>query len=175
MKSKRWVITDTHFNHQKLINEGHRPDDYQRQIFLNWKRLVQSSDTIIHLGDVILGQDSELPEILDDLPGYKILVRGNHDGHPDAWYLRAGFQFVVHGLLLGGVWLTHAPQATLPDGALVNVHGHLHAGTHRSTDVAAHCKLLTLEENGYTPVDLDEFVGFTSMTRRIMMPYEIEE
>lgn len=173
--SKIWLITDTHFNHAMLVEKGHRPADYQDQIKSNWKRLVAEQDTVIHLGDVIFAQASTLRDILTELPGRKILVRGNHDHESDGWYMRAGFSFVAQGILVGGVWLTHAPQATLPDGAIVNVHGHLHAGTHRTATLADHCKLLALEVDGYTPVELREFVGFSPITRKIMMPYKQEE
>lgn len=71
--------------------------------------------------------------------------------------------------------MTHAPQVTLPDGAIINVHGHLHARRHRTEVKADHCKLLSLEVDGYGPVGMDEFVGFTPMRKRIMMPYEVDE
>jgi calcineurin-like phosphoesterase family protein len=172
--SKIFIIADTHFNHETLVTMGERPADYQEQIVRNWKRLVMSHDIVIHLGDVIFARASTLGEIMAGLPGVKILVRGNHDRESDGWYLRNGFSVAVQGLLIGGVWLTHAPQAALPDGALINVHGHLHGGHHRSTAVADHCKLFALETHGYTPIDLQEFVGFTPLTRRIIMPYEID-
>ena len=170
-----WIITDTHFNHGMLIDAGYRPENYQEQIVSNWKKLVMQDDIVYHLGDVILGRNFELTSILSDLPGTKILVRGNHDRESDGWYVRAGFSFVAQGILTGGVWLTHAPQVTLPDGALVNIHGHLHAGTHRTEQTADHCKLLSLEVDGYSPVELKEFAGFSPITRRIMMPYEQDE
>lgn len=171
---KTWVIPDTHFNHAMLVEKGYRPADYQEQIIKNWQRLVVSYDTVIHLGDVIFARAGTLGEIMAILPGHKVLVRGNHDRESDGWYMRAGFAYVAQGILVGGVWLTHAPQATLPDGAILNVHGHLHAGTHRSATVADHCKLLALEEVGYTPIDLQEFVGFSPTMRKIMMPYETD-
>lgn len=171
---KAWIITDTHFYHSKLIEDGYRPADYQGQIVSNWQRLVLPIDTVYHLGDVIFAMSSQLKDILKELPGRKILVRGNHDHESDGWYGRAGFAFVASGVLIGGVYLTHAPQVTLPDGAIVNVHGHLHAGNHRSTVTADHCKLFALETDGYSPVGLDDFVGFSLMTRKIMMPYEID-
>ncbi len=172
--AKNWIIPDTHFYHSKLVKEGYRPVDYQDQIIANWQRLVLPIDTVYHLGDVIFSMSSQLKNILSVLPGRKVLVRGNHDHESDGWYERAGFAFVASGILVGGVYLTHAPQVTLPDGALVNVHGHLHAGTHRSTNTADHCKLIALEVVGYTPVGLDEFVGFSPMTKKIMMPYETD-
>jgi calcineurin-like phosphoesterase family protein len=169
---KSWLITDTHFNHSMLIENGYRPGDYQEQITRNWKKLVMAEDTVYHLGDVILGRNSDLAAILADLPGRKILIRGNHDRESDGWYERVGFLFVAQALLIGGIYMTHAPQVTLPDGAVINVHGHLHAGTHRNSPNADWCKLLALEVDGYSPVDMIGFVGFSPIRRKILMPYD---
>jgi calcineurin-like phosphoesterase family protein len=171
---KSWLITDTHFNHSMLVEHGFRPADFQEQIICNWKKLVMAEDTVYHLGDVILGRNAELASILSGLPGKKILIRGNHDRESDGWYERAGFSFVAQAVLVGGVYLTHAPQVTLPDGAVINVHGHLHAGTHRTGPSQDWCKLLSLEDDGYKPVELIDFVGFSPLKRKILMPYEIE-
>jgi calcineurin-like phosphoesterase family protein len=165
---KTWAITDTHWKHEEMIKRGWRPADYEERIRRQWLRLVMPEDTVIHLGDVILGERSALKDILADLPGRKILTPGNHDRESHGWYERAGFTFVAQGILIGGVWLTHAPQATLPDGALINVHGHLHDDEHRATNVPAHCKLLAIERTDYAPVELSSFVGFSPMTRKLL-------
>jgi calcineurin-like phosphoesterase family protein len=155
-----------------LVDEGYRPADFQQQIIRNWRKIVMPEDTVFHLGDVILSRPSELAVINASLPGKKILIRGNHDRESDGWYERAGFAFVAQAVLVGGVYLTHAPQVTLPDGAVINVHGHLHAGTHRPGNYAPHCKLLALEHDGYAPIEMQEFVGFSPMRRKILMPYD---
>lgn len=192
---KDWLIADTHFNHRMLIENSFRPPNFQDLIIANWQRLVQPEDTVYHLGDVILSKPPALVEILAVLPGRKILIRGNHDRESEGYYLRAGFAAVAQGILIGGVWLTHAPQVTLPDGAVVNVHGHLHGNNnaHRSApppapsafqlplpggNVAAPVtKLLALEDTvpPYAPVEFNAFVGFSPLKRKILMPYETEE
>ena len=168
MLARTWRITDTHFNHVMLEERGYRPVGFTELIKKQWRRYVQPQDLVYHLGDVILGENGTLGDILASLPGTKILVRGNHDHASNGWYRRNGFSFVAHGVLTGGVWLTHAPQATLPDGAVLNVHGHLHNSTHHGTEFAAHCKLLALENIGYAPVEFNEFVGFTP-TRKLLL------
>lgn len=165
---KTWLITDTHFNHAMLSERGHRPDGFTEKICAQWKRLVGPHDLVYHLGDVILGKNGELAGILDGLPGIKFLVRGNHDHESNGWYLRNGFSFVAQGILHGGVWLTHSPQANLPDGAVLNVHGHLHASDHHGTDFPSHCKLLAIENTDYCPVEFDKFVGFAPMRKLLM-------
>lgn len=168
--SKHWLITDTHFNHQMLVTQGHRPADFQARILSNWRRLVASQDFVWHLGDVILGQNGTLGDILNSLPGTKFLVRGNHDHESDGWYMRHGFQFCAQGVLRGGVWLSHAPALSLPSGAILNVHGHLHNNTHHTEHVTRpeHCKLLALEATDYAPVEFDEFVGFSPVLRSLL-------
>jgi calcineurin-like phosphoesterase family protein len=46
---KIWIISDTHFNHNRIIELEERPEDYQELIINNWKKLVKNEDTIIHL------------------------------------------------------------------------------------------------------------------------------
>src|ERR1700679_13534 len=129
-KRKIWVLPDTHWFHDFLWKEGHRPRDYNEQIINNCLRLISEEDTVIHLGDVIFARkgnllgakDMSLRDIIKNLPGTWVLVRGNHDHESDGWYMRNGFTMVCHGLQLGQVWLTHQPAHQLPDGALVNVH-----------------------------------------------------
>jgi calcineurin-like phosphoesterase family protein len=170
---KSWLITDTHFNHAHLMHIGARPADYQAQILRNWGRLVLPQDTIYHLGDVILGQASQLPAILGNLPGRKVLIKGNHDLNTDNWYLARGFVFVAQGILTKGIWLTHAPDLALPGGAWINIHGHLHGDEHRAGEVGklpAWCKLLALEDPAvnYCPVDMMEFAGMSKEAQMIM-------
>jgi calcineurin-like phosphoesterase family protein len=134
-------------------------------VIANWRKLVSLEDLVFHLGDVILGKNGTLFNILVHLPGKKVLVRGNHDHESNGWYMRNGFQFVAQGILHGGVWLTHAPQVTLPDGAVLNVHGHLHT---LELELPKHCKLLSLERENYAPVEFNSFVGFSPMTRKLL-------
>jgi len=78
---KTYIITDTHFNHKKLIEYG-RPDNFDD---LLWKELgkLPSNCLLIHLGDVCIGNDLEVHERLRLLPFIKILVKGNHDKKSD--------------------------------------------------------------------------------------------
>lgn len=146
-----------------MIEKGYRPANYEEQIKFNWNHWVMLEDTIIHLGDVITHRHSELSGILDYLPGRKWLVKGNHDDKSDNWYLNNGFDFVANGILTKGCWLTHAPQMTLPEGAVLNIHGHMHDNNHRGeiSALPKHCKLLALEFTGYKPVELVSFAGLS--------------
>lgn len=145
-----WIISDTHFNHLKLIEYEKRPKNFTDLIISRWNKLVQKDDFVIHLGDVILGHDSELPVIMSYLSGTKILVRGNHDHKSNEYYMKRGFSFVCDYYVYKNVAFSHAPLTPLPfqtvrnkednetsqDGYLLkpvdlNIHGHFHRGEHR--------------------------------------------
>ncbi len=61
----------------------------------NCKRFILPQDTLIHLGDVIFYQMRKLKFLLGEIPGKKILVKGNHDHKSNGWYERNGFCFVA--------------------------------------------------------------------------------
>ena len=73
-----WVLADTHFGHDKL--RGPRHPDFEKKI-LKGMLTIPKGDTLIHLGDVCMGDDEFwhyyfMPALL----GVNlILVRGNHD------------------------------------------------------------------------------------------------
>lgn len=140
------VISDTHFNHIKLIEYEHRPADFNEIIIRNWNKVVAPDDLVLHLGDVILGHDSLLDTILSRLAGRKILVRGNHDHKTIDWYMSKGFDFVCDYFIYKNLAFSHAPLTPLPlqnnrqktgtedwqeRQVELNIHGHFHRGIHR--------------------------------------------
>ena len=99
-RRKNWIITDTHYHHDKLVEPTQRPEDYVEKINKNWRHLVHPEDTIYHLGDVIFGNKKQLTDILSTLPGIKVLIRGNHDRfHSDTWFRGAGFTVVCNAII----------------------------------------------------------------------------
>lgn len=123
----RWLISDLHLAHAKLVLCGDRPLGYESLVAENWRRLVVPDDLVYVLGDVTFGRASALLTWLEALPGHKILVRGNHDHERQAWYLRRGFTFVADAIEHKDVLLTHVPRVPVPEHIRLNVHGHHHA------------------------------------------------
>jgi calcineurin-like phosphoesterase family protein len=156
--SINWLITDTHFFHKNIINFCGRPQDFTEKIIKNLKYYVKPQDNIIHLGDVIFGEEKQLKGIMDSIPGKKILVRGNHDKHTYSWYQNNGFDFVCDLLVLHKVALSHKP-IRLPDGCDYNIHGHFHNISEDKWEPSLK-ELLTKQhyllklEHHYKPIDL---------------------
>jgi calcineurin-like phosphoesterase family protein len=113
------------------------------------------------------------------LPGRKILVRGSHDRQwSNTRWMSAGFDFACDGLLFRNVWLSHEPSWSLPPGAALNIHGHLHNVWNGFLDddpakqddafmktARAGCllfpwqRLFALEYTAYRPVEMEKFVA----------------
>ncbi len=122
-----WLISDTHFNHDKIATYCDRPTNFTDLIIKRWQEMVKPEDLVIHLGDVAIGNRRKVKDILAELPGRKALVLGNHDRmHGPDWWMAQGFDFACQAMKYRNCWLTHEPSTSLADGCEINIHGHLH-------------------------------------------------
>ena len=128
-----WIISDTHFNHQAIIDEFEmRPADFKQRIIKHLLRCTKPWDIIIHLWDVIFDDNKELKTILWGFQDRQlILVKWNHDTKTDSWYRFQWFHFVCErfDIRYGGkdIIFTHIPIRTYKHWQL-NIHWHLHSG-----------------------------------------------
>jgi len=168
--SNIWLISDTHFNHHKILtfeDDGVaiRPfasvEEMNEMLIDNWNSVVKPGDKIYHLGDVLFGEDKAgwLAKNMPRLTGKKRLIFGNHDdpknfvgvGHFSQTSLWRFFK--EYGLLL-----THVPvhpstmtEKRFEGGSIVNVHGHTHTHGSPSGPYVSVC----VEKIGYTPIHID--------------------
>jgi len=162
-----WVISDPHFYHQAIIDGLGRPQDCDQQMIRNIKNLVAQQDTLWWLGDIIFYKLPELKKIMGEFKGKHVLIKGNHDKKPDAWYVKNGFDAVMEAAVVhrpkGRVIMTHIPVSDIPpELADVNLHGHLHTNLteeeHRKKYGENHI-LFSVERENYTPVNLDQILS----------------
>lgn len=161
-----WLISDTHFNHEKLTEWGGRSGDWQEQIWKGIKAIPKyQGDVLIHLGDLCIGDDKEVMRRWDESTAglTTILIRGNHDKKSFSWYTAEGFNFVCDGLelLFHGHYLhlTHRP-ARVNNHSTFNIHGHTHGNMHRSEEYNDFYSKqyhidISPEIVGYAPLRLD--------------------
>ena len=76
LNKKIYFISDTHFNHKNIIKYCNRPfkdvEEMNKVLIENWNNTVTDFNTIFHLGDVALTNESEMKEIISKLKGKKI-------------------------------------------------------------------------------------------------------
>jgi len=89
-----FFTSDIHFGHKNIIRFCNRPfktlKDMHESIIRNWNSIVTDADRVFVVGDVFLCDPAEAKNYLDELNGYKILIKGNHD-RSEKTMLWAGF------------------------------------------------------------------------------------
>lgn len=81
-----YAIADLHLDYteeKSMEVFGDAWKDYQEKIFNNWNKQIKEDDTVLIPGDISWAMDIDHAKIdlekLENLPGRKILMKGNHD------------------------------------------------------------------------------------------------
>ena len=118
-----WVGTDWH-----VWSVGYTPHHpYQsvsniRQLSDSYANDIQVDDVFIYLGDLCdpaVTDLNELKRLVQNIPGYKILVKGNHDTETDYFYRDIGFDEVCDVCIINQVAFSHFPLKVEPD--MINI------------------------------------------------------
>lgn len=126
--SKVYFIGDLHFGHtgiHKFRTDFPSEDTHNRYIKRQWNERVTKRDCVFVMGDAAFTKTGLIQ--IEDLPGHKILVRGNHDTLPTEDYLSVFKE--VHGVLTyKEFWLSHVPIHPTELYGRSSIHGHCHRG-----------------------------------------------
>ena len=78
-----FYTSDLHFSHSNIIQYCNRPFDSVEQmndtLINNWNKVVENEDSVYILGDITLSGSRMVYDIISQLKGNKILIKGNHD------------------------------------------------------------------------------------------------
>ena len=161
--AKFWILTDTHFGHDKIREYCNRPADYNNKI-IKGLACIKPKDVLIFLGDFCWGNDSAWHDLfVSACKGKRWFIRGNHDKQSNSWYLRHGWHSVVSELVLKmygkTIVLSHEPIHLTrgEEGYDINVHGHFHNKKDHPGMVSAKQQLVYIEHN-YRPIDLRKII-----------------
>lgn len=126
--------SDLHLGHYNILKfsgtlrDGEDVTEHDHYLIQTWNRQVRKRDLVFVHGDVCMHKSID---IVGELSGRKILIRGNHDELPTIEYLKHFEE--VHGIMrYKGCWLTHAPIHPAELRGKLNVHGHVHANSIRN-------------------------------------------
>ena len=93
----------------------------------NYTKDIQVGDMFIYLGDLCdpdVTDMNKLKAVIQSIPGYKVLTRGNHDTMDETFYLNIGFDAVCDVCKVGNLIFSHMPVQVAPD--MINIHGDNH-------------------------------------------------
>ena len=160
--NKIWLISDTHFNHEKIIEYCSRPFEnvkaMNKNIIKNWNSVVKNGDKVYHLGDFGFGSKEQIKDIVSQLNGDIYLIRGNHCNHPNQWYRDCGFKEVYDKPIVFEEFyiLSHEPMPFIAETRLplCNIFGHVHDSTMFKTFGPRHA-CVCVERHDYAPIDFE--------------------
>lgn len=149
----QFVVADTHFLDEHLLGVDKfapRPfatvEAMDDEIIKNWNDRVSENDIVYHLGDIAVAYtkpprlgDQRVLDILNELHGHLVLIKGNHDRRDLFKFLNAHnyefggrFKFTFHdvGKLIKydhhQIYMTHYPFMMGIAPQIWNLHGHIH-------------------------------------------------
>lgn len=158
------VIADLHFGDPDIIKFENRPfssvDEMNKELIERWNCVVDNEDTVFILGDFTVYVDERAHDIVEQLNGKKILIKGNHDVFADSVYFNMGFDCVYdYPIIYDNFFiLSHNPLYINESMPYANIFGHVHSNpiyktyTKRSACVSA-------ERIDYQPIKLSEVIA----------------
>ena len=154
-----WVGTDWHvWSSEHTKQHSYQSASNIRQLSDSYAENIQVDDIFIYLGDLCdpaVTDLNELKHFVQNIPGRKILCKGNHDIETDSFYREIGFDDVCDVCVINQVAFSHFPLKVDPD--MINVHGHLHSEKRSDVDDANHIN--AYREDYYKhPIEISELI-----------------
>ena len=169
-ESKIFLFSDSHYHHSQIIGYCKRPfsnvEEMNDEITSRYNETVKEHDVVYFLGDFAMGPRSWSPReqfekykiILDQLPGKKTLIKGNHDHLRAKDYLEMGFVDVQHSLTFdkSKIAMIHDPSKVrfLGKDTYRFFAGHVHESW--LFTINAHRRILnaSVELHDYKPIEI---------------------
>lgn len=170
-----FFTSDTHFGHSKIIEYCKRPfssiEEHDKALIQNWNSVVGQDDTVFHLGDFAYGNSQFIANIIKQLNGNIILIKGNHDLRNINPTLYNIFSDVVYQARIlidkQTVYLNHFPFLCFEHGDInlyknnysIQLFGHVHSGPLTSSEDVNRLNILLptqydvgVDNNNFTPI-----------------------
>jgi len=146
--SRVYFISDLHLGHTNILKfsgalrDGDTVEEHDQILITKWNSTVRKRDLVYVLGDVCMHKSLD---ILGELQGRKVLIRGNHDTHSTEEYLKY-FEEVYGIVKYKRFWLSHAPVHPDELRGCKNIHGHVHSSSIK----------IVQEHNGFSYPEYDK-------------------
>lgn len=128
-------IADWHYDHERVIHYDNRPflnsAEMNAELVRRWNGAVNEDDTVYILGDMFWCGAEAAVNVLKQLNGTKILIKGNHDKCSDADF-RSQFALIADYLEIKddgkSIVLCHYPITCFKNHLYnwVHLYGHVH-------------------------------------------------
>ena len=167
--SKTFLIADMHFGHENIMKYENRPfatkENMDATMIKNWNNVVSKKDKIFVAGDVSFYSKEKTAEIIRQLNGKKILIKGNHDQRNNNWWADVGFDEVSSYPVIYKEWfvIQHEPPTYYNDATpYFYIYGHVH-GSEMYRTITKQTACVCVERWDYTPVKLEKIIELSKL------------
>lgn len=165
---KYFVIADTHFWHQLVINIWDREKWFEERIFKQLS-ILPSDAILIHLWDICIWNDQTWHNRIMEIPNKKILIMGNHDHKSYTRYLEHWRDLVCEEMVMRinnkYILFTHKPK--LNHWYDINIHWHMHKKFNREMWLQNRRWCYSCEKEKYVPKTVDNIItNFNSLQKQ---------
>jgi calcineurin-like phosphoesterase family protein len=164
-----YFTSDLHFYHKNILKyQSNRNcetlDEMHSVLINNWNNLISENDNVIICGDFCFARVTKTSEMVKQLKGNKILLRGNHDYLKPNKYEELGFTLKKY-MIIDDYFCGHYPiytdeqfeydmlnrkiddqtmirkiygeykQAFIDSGCTKVIHGHIHSFKMDNSDI----------------------------------------
>jgi len=162
---KTWITSDQHLGEDRF-DLMQRPfssvDEHNNTIVTNHNSKIASDDLVYFVGDVIYQKaDPSMLELISNMNGRKVLIRGNHDRPFSDEQFASYFEKIIPEgqgveLQIGDLscWATHYP--TLGKTDKFNLCAHIHGAWKFQLNMLN----VGVDVHHFCPVDLDRIPFF---------------
>ena len=191
--SKIWITSDLHIGHNKEFlyeSRGFQTvEEHDKTLVSNWNGLVDKEDIVYVLGDIMLKhslEDDDFSyglEILKQLKGNMVIIRGNHDSEAKIEKYKTCSNVISAGdaaLYLNypatgsyHFYLSHYPTLVSHEKlkhmktALINLYGHTHQKEHFYNE-HPYMYCVCLDAHEMKPVLLDDIIEEIKIRKSII-------
>ena len=191
--SKIWITSDLHIGHNKEFlyeSRGFQTvEEHDKTLVSNWNDLVDKEDIVYVLGDIMLKhslEDDDFSyglEILKQLKGNMVIIRGNHDSEAKIEKYKTCSNVISAGdaaLYLNypatgsyHFYLSHYPTLVSHEKlkhmktALINLYGHTHQKEHFYNE-HPYMYCVCLDAHEMKPVLLDDIIEEIKIRKSII-------
>ena len=161
------IWSDLHLRHANIIRYCSRPFKnavvMDRSLMKAWRDHASDTAIVVNGGDVALSGrlTGKILKDVENAPGHKILVAGNHEVDKKSGKIRSHGHDEVCPMATfetdPPMVLTHVPLEEIPAG-WINLHGHVHNNEERRS--SRHINVC-VEHTGYAPLAIEDlaFLG----------------
>lgn len=171
---KIFFTSDTHYCHNNIIRYCNRPfnnfKEMDEVLISKWNNKVPPDGIVFHLGDFCFAGSDKWKEIVSQLNGHIILIKGNHDHVSKG--MEALFDYVSLEMSIEidkhKVYLNHYPFLTYAGAynskPVIQLFGHVHSNSTNADSGRLKYLFPTqydvgVDNNNYVPISWDEVLN----------------